>query len=102
MERLNYFKNYIELCREIKALVSKYVDAEVYVFGSVVRGDYSVGLSDIDVAVVSNKFKDRDLKLKIYDLIYEKYFKTPIELHVLTEEEWRYYLRFIKEDYVKI
>lgn len=102
MERLSYFKNYVELCRELKALVSRYVEAEVYVFGSVVRGDYSPGLSDIDVAVVSDEFEDRSLKLRVYDALCDEFFDTPIEFHLLTSEQWKLYLRFIGSDYARI
>ncbi|MEM0480763.1 MAG: nucleotidyltransferase domain-containing protein [Candidatus Aenigmatarchaeota archaeon] len=71
-------------------------------FGSVVKGNYSIGLSDIDIAIVSEEFKDRNKKLLIYDLLFEKYFDSPLEFHILTQEQWNFYLRFIKNDFVEI
>jgi predicted nucleotidyltransferase len=47
----------------VKDIVNKEVKARVFVFGSVVRGDYCVGLSDIDITVVSSDFKDREKRL---------------------------------------
>lgn len=96
--RLMYFKNYRKVAKSIKALVKKFVNAEVFVFGSVIKGDFSVGLSDIDIAVVSEKFKNRELKLKIYDELLKKYFDSPFEFHILTPEQWRFYRRFIKKN----
>ncbi|MCS7121542.1 MAG: nucleotidyltransferase domain-containing protein [Archaeoglobaceae archaeon] len=59
MERIEYFKNYRKYLQEISEILSNYLKKfEVYVFGSVVRGDYSPGLSDIDVAIVSEEFEN--------------------------------------------
>jgi predicted nucleotidyltransferase len=78
MEKLKYyFSNYVEVAREVKELVNREVKAGVFVFGSVVRGDYCVGLSDIDVAIVSSDFEDREKKLRVYSLLYEKCFESP-------------------------
>ncbi len=102
MERIKYFKNYKQIGKEIKKLVNKHVKARVFIFGSVVRGDYSVGLSDIDVAIVSDEFKDREKKLKVYDLLFTKYFDSPLEFHLLIEKQWNFYLRFIGKDFIEI
>ena len=102
MERLEYFRRFRDVAREIKKIVSKYVEARVYVFGSVVRGDYSIGLSDIDIALVSDEFRDRSKRLMIYDILFDKYFDSPIEFHILTPERWRLYLNFIGDDYIEI
>ncbi len=101
MELARYFQNYLKYCKEIKNLVLKYIDAKIYVFGSVVKNEYSIGLSDIDVAIVSNKFNDRETKLKIYDLLFDKFFSTPFEFHLLTQKQWKFYKRFI-EKYIEI
>jgi len=74
----------------------------VFVFGSVVRGDYCIGLSDIDVAIVSEDFKNREKKLRIYNVLYEKYFDSPIEFHLLTPQQWEFFLRFIGDEYIEI
>ncbi len=99
MERIIFFKNYIKYVKEIKSLLSNRLkNFKVYVFGSVVRGDYSIGLSDIDIAIVSDDFESREKKLEIYDLLFEKYFDTPFEFHLLTERAWKFYKRFIGDD----
>lgn len=102
MERITYFKNFVEIGREIKLIVNKYVKARVFIFGSVVKGDYSLGLSDIDIAIVSNEFKDRKKKLLVYDKLFSKYFSSPIEFHLLTEKKWNFFLRFIGKNYYEL
>ena len=103
MERVDYFKNYGEYVNEMKVLMSKYLgEFEIYVFGSAVKGDYSIGLSDIDVAIVSDEFGSRENKLRVYDVLFEKYFDSPFEFHLLTMDEWKFFLRFIRKDFVKV
>jgi predicted nucleotidyltransferase len=102
MERLKYFENFREIGKEIKEIVNKHVKAKVFIFGSVVRNEYSVGLSDIDVAIVSDEFKDREKKLKVYDILFSKYFDSPLEFHFLTEKQWEFFLRFIGNDFIEI
>jgi len=103
MERVEYFMNFKKYATDIKSILREYLsDFEVYVFGSVVRGDYSPGLSDIDLAVVSDDFKVREKKLEVYDVLFERFFDTPFEFHLLTKDGWNFYLRFIKKDYLKI
>jgi predicted nucleotidyltransferase len=102
MEKKYYFLKYKEIAGEVKDTANEEVKARVFVFGSVVRGDYCVGLSDIDIAVVSSDFKDREKKLKVYNKLFEKYFDSPIEFHLLTPEQWEFYLRFIGRDYLEV
>ena len=103
MERIKIFENYLEYARKIKKLLEKHLSSfELFIFGSVVRGNFSVGLSDIDVAIVSEEFKDRNKKLEIYDILFSEFFSSPFEFHLLTKEQWNFYKRFIKEDLVKI
>lgn len=102
MERLNFFKNFREVGKEIKRIVEKEVKARVFIFGSVVRGDYSVGLSDVDVAIVSDEFGDREKKLRVYDILFDKFFDSPLEFHLLTEKQWEFFLRFVGKDFVEI
>ena len=97
-----YFKNFINVAKEIKKLVCKNIKARIFVFGSVVRNEYSPGLSDIDIAIVSDEFKNREKKLKIYDLLFDKYFESPIEFHLLTEKQWKFFLRFVGKDFIEI
>ena len=103
MERLTYFRNPEKFVTEMKRLISSVVEeSEVYIFGSVIRGDYSPGLSDIDVAIVSDEFEDRKKKLEVYDMLFERYFHTPFEFHVLTGKQWRFYRRFIGDDLLRV
>jgi len=103
MERVDYFKNYGKYAKEMRDLLSKYLEEfELYVFGSAIKGDYSIGLSDIDVAIISNEFESRENKLRVYDVLFEKYFDSPFEFHLLTMDEWKFFLRFIRKDFVKV
>jgi predicted nucleotidyltransferase len=92
---LQYLKNYLEVAGEVKDIVLKLdPKAKVYVFGSVVRGDYTAS-SDIDILVVTS-----DIKLK-YELMVAVYrvIDAPVELHVVTQELFeRWYKRFIRPE----
>lgn len=92
----------MEIAKEVKEIVSKYAKARVFVFGSVVKGDYSVGLSDIDIAIVSEEFENKEKKLKVYDILFSKYFATPLEFHFFTEKQWKRFLKFIGNDYIRV
>ncbi|MCS7144062.1 MAG: nucleotidyltransferase domain-containing protein [Archaeoglobaceae archaeon] len=103
MERLEYFKNYRKYLQEVSEILPGYLKKfEIYVFGSILRGDYSPGLSDIDVAIVSEEFENRNLRIEIYDLLFEKYFHSPFEFHLLTRKKWEFFLRFIGKDFERI
>ena len=95
-ERIRIFKNYMEYAKVVKKIAQELLgDAKVYVFGSVVKGDYHPILSDIDVAVVTScrdRRKRLELKAKVARL-----FGDIFEIHVLNENEWRFYKRFIDE-----
>jgi predicted nucleotidyltransferase len=95
-EKYRIFENYKEYIIDIKKfLENKISNFKIFVFGSVVRKDYVLGLSDIDIAVVSNEFNDRNKRKTIDSLLFEKYFSYPYEFHLLTEEQWEFYKRFI-------
>jgi len=71
MERIKVFENYLEYGKKIKELLEKHLSSfELFIFGSVVKGNFSIGLSDIDIAIVSDEFKNRNKKLEIYDLYF--------------------------------
>jgi predicted nucleotidyltransferase len=80
MERLKYFSNFKEIGKEVKEIVNKHVKARFFIFGSVVRNDYCIGLSDIDVAIVSDEFENREKRLKVYDILFSKYFDSPFRI----------------------
>ena len=101
MERVEYFKNYSKYVKEMKKLLSEHLkEFQLYVFGSILN-DYSVGLSDIDIAIVSDEFKSREKKLRAYDVLFEKYFYSPFEFHLLTKKEWEFFLRFVGKKFIK-
>ncbi len=94
LRELKILKKYREVAEAVKKVVTE-IDphAEVYVFGSVVRGDYTVA-SDIDILVITEKI---DRKYEIMVRVYQN-IDASIELHVVTRklyESW--YRRFIKE-----
>ena len=61
-EYLKKMGNYMEVAKEVKNIVLKYwPKAELYLFGSTVRGEYTA-LSDIDILVVLNDKPSRDEK----------------------------------------
>ena len=61
-----YFINFKKYAVNIKSILREYLsDFDVYVFGSVVKSDCSLGLSDIDLAVISDYFKVREKKLEV-------------------------------------
>lgn len=69
-------------------------DAEVYVFGSVIKGD-STGGSDIDLLVISKDLPKRaldraKLKVKIEDAANLPFYH-PFEIHLSTPEEAELY-----------
>ncbi len=73
MERSEYFLNFKKYAKEIKNILKNYLsEFEVYVFGSVIR--------------VSDEFKNRQKKLKVYDILFERFFDTPFEFHLLTKD----------------
>jgi len=90
---LDYLRNYIEIAKAIKKIVTHYdSEAEVYVFGSVVKGQYT-GASDIDILIISEK---RDLEYKIKVEVYRKFPEAPLEIHFTSKEGFRkWYSKFI-------
>ncbi|MEM1611069.1 MAG: nucleotidyltransferase domain-containing protein [Sulfolobales archaeon] len=97
---LRYLKNYMEVARRAKEIIMEIdPEAEVYVFGSVVRGRYTAA-SDIDILVITRRI---ELKYLIMVEVYRR-LEAPIELHVTTPEIFeRWYRRFIApEEMIKI
>ncbi len=95
--RRKYFENLDHYLGVISDRVRKLLpDARVYLFGSVVEGRIHP-LSDIDVAIVSKNAPKKvseiaKLKLKVL----EGFEFSPFELHILTEEEWEFYKKFVR------
>ncbi|MCE4612996.1 MAG: nucleotidyltransferase domain-containing protein [Desulfurococcales archaeon] len=88
-------RNYREVARKVKEIViEEDPRAEVYVFGSVVRGTYTAA-SDIDLLVVTTNInKKHEIMVKVYKTI-----DAPIELHIITPELYeKWYKRFISSN----
>lgn len=84
----------MEVARKVKEVVLRYrSDARVYVFGSVVEERYTAA-SDIDILIVVDV--DRDEAYKIKAKIYEE-VDAPIQLHIATPVQLRWYTRFINK-----
>lgn len=90
---LKYLRNYMSVACKVKELILR-VDpgAEVYVFGSVVRGRYTAA-SDIDILVVTRRTELRHLiMVEVYRQV-----EAPVELHIVTPDALeRWYRKFIK------
>lgn len=89
-----------EIAEEVKAIVKEFdPHAEVYVFGSAVRGELTAA-SDIDILVVTERV---DRKYEMMVSVYKR-VNAPVELHVTTRETYRrWYARFIgREELVKV
>ena len=94
-----YFDNlevYLEVIKERTLEILS--DAKIYLFGSVVEKKVHP-LSDIDIAIVSDKIPESaDERAGVKIKILEEFDTfTPFELHLLTRREWEFYRRFIKE-----
>jgi len=92
LERLQHLREYMEVARKAKEIVSRLdPEVEVYVFGSVVEGRIT-GLSDIDLLIVSKK---RELEYRVKVDVYGS-IDAPVEIHFTTPEGYnRWYRRFV-------
>ncbi len=103
MIRKKYFENWKEYAKQIKEKAKKILDDEnlkVFVFGSVVEGNYNVGISDIDIAIVSNKVpKGKERGLILSKLEENMDLANPFEIHLVTPKLWEnWYKRFISRE----
>ena len=90
-------QKYQEIANKVKEIVRKIdPNAKVYVFGSVVKGIYT-GASDIDILIVTNKI---GLKYKMMIDVYRE-VEAPVELHIVTENQKKWYMRFIGKDEIE-
>lgn len=97
---LDTLRNYREIAAHVKAIVRKMdPEARVYVFGSVVKGEYTAA-SDIDVLVVTERIEKKyDLMIAMYKALPD----APIELHVSTPEQLEsWYRRFMYDELEEI
>ena len=94
---VGHVERFNPVVKEIKKIVNSEVKAKIFVFGSILSNEYSIGLSDIDIAIVSNEFINKEIKMRVLSMLLDKYFDSPFEFHVLTEEQWKFYLIFIQQ-----
>lgn len=96
---LEHLKNAREVARRVKEIAALYdPEAEVYLFGSAARGDYTAA-SDIDILIVTNDVEAAErARAEAYRLL-----DAPLEIHIATPEEFRrWYQRFVGAEAVKI
>ena len=97
------FANWRRYAAEIKKFASEMLgsDVEVIIFGSLVRAEHVVGLSDVDVMIVSQKFENPKIKYKLLAELLTR-FGDPFEFHLVTPNEKKIYMHFIKREYIEI
>ncbi|MEM2608069.1 MAG: nucleotidyltransferase domain-containing protein [Thermoproteota archaeon] len=101
MKRAEMVKNWKKYVGEVaKAVKSLLPDSRIYVFGSVVKGEYTGG-SDVDILIVSKEAPRSSLeRVKIRMMIEESANLPPyhpFEFHIVDEEEGKRYFSKIKE-----
>ncbi len=102
-EMVKNWRKWVErIAREAKVLIP---GAEIYVIGSVARGDY-VASSDVDVVVVSPSVpRSASSRGRVKALIEERAklpYYHPFEIHILRPVEAQYYFRKASSYIVKI
>jgi len=98
-EEKKYFENYIYYAKKIKEISESILgEVKVYVFGSVVDGEYTPS-SDIDILIVSKNAPSRQYeKAKIVGEILRKIdIFAPFEIHIVTPREFKWYKKFIRK-----
>jgi len=103
VKMLKEWKTWVQKIAEtVKELVP---NVQVYVIGSVVRGDYVAG-SDVDVLVISPNIPEKmikrgEIKVKIEEKLNLPYYH-PFEIHILRPEEAKPYLKKIGKYVFKV
>lgn len=102
-ENQKYFDEPLKYARIIKEEANKILgDVKVYIFGSIVKGNYSVN-SDIDLLVIAKEIRPEERGKIIASLLNSVGFFSPFEIHLITNEVFEnWYKRFIKEDVIEI
>ena len=103
-ERNKYVKNWLKYAKKIKKIAQENLakDVKVYVFGSVIKGSFGPK-SDIDIMIVSEKFKDPQKRSKFGGELLRKGFCQPFEFHFITPEVFKnWYKKFIKNNILEI
>jgi len=105
MEILKFLKEWKKWSKKI-ATASKEIlgECKVFVFGSIVK-EKAVGGSDIDILIIHSKLPEsRKKRAEIIVKIEEKAglpLYHPFEIHLVNEEEAKWYFRHI-DDFIQI
>ena len=97
MRRAEMLKEWEKWVREIADAAKELIpEAEVYIIGSVARGDYVAG-SDVDILVISRKIPEKlSERGRVKALIEERLnlpYYHPFEIHLVRLEEAEPYLK---------
>ena len=106
LKRVKMIKEWRVWARRIANVVKELLpNAEVYVFGSVVRGN-NVASSDVDILIVSPNTpgsirRRAEIKAQIEDKLNLPYYH-PFQIHIVNPEEARIYFKRIRKHMVKV
>ncbi|MEM2843475.1 MAG: nucleotidyltransferase domain-containing protein [Candidatus Bathyarchaeia archaeon] len=81
----SYLRNLISFLKEMDR------KCKIFLFGSVVKGDYAL-ISDIDI-LIKTKLKPKEVIAKLRNAGFDE----PFEFHVVNEKEFKVYKLFIPE-----
>ena len=106
IRRAKMLKEWEKWVRKIAGAIKELIpEAEVYVIGSVARGDYVAG-SDVDILIVSRKIPEKlSERGRIKALIEERLnlpYYHPFEIHLVRPEEAEPYLKRASKYAIKI
>jgi predicted nucleotidyltransferase len=101
-ENEKYFKEPEKYAKIIKKKAKEILKkVRVFLFGSIVRGDFLFS-SDIDVLVVSDNFKENERGKIISQLLNEVGFFSPFQIHLVKTKGFKnWYKKFIKKEEIK-
>jgi|SRR5581483_3692884 predicted nucleotidyltransferase len=93
----HYRTNWKTYLSQIKAqILSLCPNAEVYVFGSVIKGN-THPTSDIDVLLVSDEFKNIRRRIEIHSDLRLLFPDAPFEFHLIHPEKFPFFRKMAKE-----
>jgi predicted nucleotidyltransferase len=98
LERYEHYRtNWEKYLTEIKSmLLNLCPDAEIYVFGSIVKGN-THPTSDIDVLAVSTEFKNIRKRIDTHSKLKLLFPDAPFEFHLIYPEKFPFYQKMAKE-----
>jgi predicted nucleotidyltransferase len=103
-----YFESVMDYVEIIKKVVKTELgnSAEVFLFGSIVRGDFIIGKSDIDVLIVSEnapKTVSGQTEIRVKALKEIGDIAAPFEIHFANKDTFNdWYKKFIKDDILNV